>query len=163
MGKVAAIEGQVGHPLVVYHLAQFGGFGFEQGSGAANLDRLRNLSNLKGNVHRDPLLHIQIHGYGNRFLESRMFHRHRVAAYPKRTGHVLARIVRGRCQVNATLHVRYRDFGIGHYGASLILDRANDAAGVLLSKCRHRKDRAEHSKKKSGDAETGDDRHGNPP
>ena len=96
------------------------------------------MSDLQRDVHRDALLHIQINRYGDCLLETGMLHRNRVAAHAKRTGHVLARIVGRGLQMNAALHIGHGDLGIGHNGAGLIDDRADDAAGVLLGKCRHR-------------------------
>src|SRR6266403_5948384 len=92
-----------------------------------------------------------------------MLHRDRVATHPERTRDVLARFVGGGFEVDASLHVTYRDLGVRHDRTGLVLYRSNDAARILLRPQRYRGGDANHGEKKNWKSETGQVRHGNPP
>src|SRR6266478_282438 len=143
---VASVQGKRVDAPAVHHLAKFGGFGFELWTLAGDCHDFRCHARLELQVHANAVLDVHLNRAGNGLLESLLLDGDAVTADPERAGDILSLIIGGESQLDAVIHVGYRDLGARDHRTARVAHQAYNGSGIFLRPQR-RGQREEHRRK----------------
>src|ERR1035438_2058051 len=129
---VASVQGERVDAPVVYHLAKFGGFGFELWTFAGDRDDFRCHASLKLHVHAEAILDVHLNRAGNGLLESLLLDGDTVTADPERARDILSLIIGREGQLSAAIDVGHGDLGTHDHRTARVAHQTYNGSGIFL-------------------------------